>query len=115
MLLGILSLVAGVLPKVFLGYLQARNTKEIAWITAEQERRRLLAEIAIAQYQHPVAWVPRFLIELGVSLYIVDVIATSMLHLPQYGPLKMPDLFIWVLTTVVGAMFLRDIANRLFK
>lgn len=108
MILGILSLVAGVLPKVFLGYLQARNTKEIAWIKAEQERRALQAEIILMQYQHPVAWMPRTIIEFSVALYTAQVFLSSMLHLPMYGPLKLPVDFIWVLCTVIGGMFLTE-------
>lgn len=114
-MLGLLGLILPILPTMLVNYLRVKNSVDVKLIDAEMQRRELMQQIYLAQYEHWIAWLPRFVIEMSVAAYIAAVFGSSILHLPQYGPLKMPTDFIWVLTVVVGCMFAQAIGRRFLK
>jgi hypothetical protein len=109
----------GVLDK-YLKYLQAKADTE-----TERERIRtqvtiedIKAEIALqserrliitAQLGHPVAWIPRFGIELFVMFYVIAIIIDKMFDLP--GEISdLPGPIAAIMVTVIGGMFLQSSA-----
>ena len=114
-MLALLGLVLPLVPNVVMGWLREKNKIDNRLIDAEMQRRELIAQVAIAQYEHWIAWLPRFIIEMCVALYVAAVFGSSILHIPQYGPLKMPADFVWVLTTVIGGMFFTAISRKFLK
>lgn len=115
MLFGLLGLIVPVIPKVFLGYLHEKGKINNMLFQSEMDRREKILELRLAQYQHWIAWLPAFLIEMGTAVYILAVFLSSIFHRPDLGPLKMPPDFIWVLMTVVASMFFTQVTKRLFK
>lgn len=111
----LLGLILPLVPNVLMGWLKERGKLDNRLIDAEMQRRELIAQVTIAQYEHWIAWLPRFLIEMGVAAYVLDVFITSMLHIPKWGPLKMPPDFVWVLMTVIGGMFFTSIARKFLR
>lgn len=115
MILGLLGLIVPIIPTVFLGYLKEKGKINNMIFESEMGRREAIMQIRIAQYQHWIAWLPVFLIEMGVAAYVLDVIITSMLHYPELGPLEMPEDYKWVLMTVIGSMFFQRVTKSWFK
>lgn len=111
----LIGLVLRYLPGPIFEYLKDKNVVERAKITAEVRRRELQAEIVLKENDHWIAWLPRFIIALFVALYTAQVLVSSMLHLPAYGPLKLPSDFIAVLLTVISALFIEKITRIIKK
>jgi hypothetical protein len=112
MIYAILSLFLKFLPGPIFDYLKDKNVVEKTRIEAETRRRKYQAEVLIKESEHWIAWLPRFIIAMSVALYTAQVLVSSMLHQPAYGPLKLPTDFIAVLLTVIGALFLDRITKR---
>lgn len=115
MILGLLGLIVPIIPTVFLGYLKEKGKVNNMIFESEMARRDAIVQIRLAQYQHWIAWLPVFLIEMSVASYIIAVFGTSILQIPEYGPLKMPQDFIWVMMTVIGSMFFTRVTKSWFK
>lgn len=115
MILGLLGLIVPIIPTVFLGYLKEKGKINNMIFESEMDRRHQITQIRIAQYQHWIAWLPVFLIEMSTAAYIMGVFGTSILQIPEYGPLEMPEDFKWVLMTVVGSMFFTRVTKSWFK
>lgn len=114
MLFTFLGLILKFLPGPIFEYLKDKNVVEKTKIIAETRRRELQAEIVLKENDHWIAWLPRFIIALSVAVYTAQVLVSSMLHLPAYGPLKLPSDFIAVLLTVISALFIEKL-TRIFK
>jgi hypothetical protein len=69
----VLTLIIGII-KTFLGYASKRNDNATATalegLRADVELSREQAEITRAKIGHPVAWIPAFVIECSVAVYI---------------------------------------------
>lgn len=107
----------GVLNKV-LDHLEQRkrleNDKEklktevtISEIQATLKARQEQAAIIKAQLGHPIAWIPRFLIELSVAAYVMGIILDKILDLP--GEIQdLPPQIAAILVTVIGGMYIKE-------
>jgi hypothetical protein len=107
---------SGVLQNV-LKHLEARKALEndakkmqteitISEIKAELAVRQEQAAIVKLQLGHPIAWAPRFLIEMSVAIYFMAHVVDSIWNLSgDVRPLGVPEAAL--MATAVSAMFLK--------
>ena len=108
---GLLFKLAG----VFLGYATKRSDNATATaleaIRADIANNQTKAEVIKAQLGHPIAWVPRMLIEFFAAMYFGAVVIDSIWQLP--GDVSaLPTATAALLGTVFAGMFIRDIARK---
>lgn len=103
-----LGLVTGAIGLVF-KYLGAKNdadaAKALEEIKALVQANAEKSAIVRAQLGHPIAWVPRFLIELGAALYIGAIFIDSVFDLPG-AVLALPTNEAALLGVIVSGMFI---------
>lgn len=95
--------------KAFLGYASkrddARTAEVLETIKAQVEANQAKADIVRAQLGHPVAWIPRFVIELFSAVYFSTHVADRLFDLPgDIAPL--PAEMAALLSVIIGGMFL---------
>lgn len=87
---------------------QIKADIEIKALENELERRRLIAELQVHEYQHWALWVPKMLIGIAVALYIVARFSVKTWGLDDYN-IAVAALDMWeqgVVAIVVGYYFL---------
>lgn len=116
MLLAILGMLLPVIPKVLVEWTKAKAeaTNNALAIQAQEEieRRKLIRDIQVKETEHWIAWFPKFLLGMSVSIYASSIFLVSTFGLP-WVVLEVPSEMNWVLTVVVGGWFLESSVKRL--
>ncbi len=110
-MLGILFKLVG----VFLGYATKRSDNATATaletIRADIVNNQTKADIVKAQLGHPVAWIPRMVIEFGAAIYFLAIVIDSIWQLP--GDIsELPTPTAALMTAIVTGMFIQNIARK---
>lgn len=98
------------LAELQLGEQKLKTEIAIKNVEAQIELNKARQAIIIAQLGHPVAWIPRFLIELFVAFHIILAIIDHIYDLPG-EILEFPGWLAAIEVTVIGGMFLKAAAD----
>ena len=88
-----------------------RADVEIKSLENELERRKLIAELQVHEYQHWALWWPKMLIGLAVASYVMCSFLAKTLNLTADYNIVVPSLDVWqqgIAAIVVGYYFLKS-------
>lgn len=112
----LLSWIPGGLLKPILGHIEKKadsaNEKLRIELQEEIKRREAQRDVLIAETEHWIAWLPRFLIGMSVALYIAGIFLVSTFQI-QWVVLQVPAEMEAVMSVVVGGLFLERTAKIL--
>lgn len=89
---------------------------EVRTIEAELDRRSVIKEMQLKEYEHPLLWWPKFLIMMAVALYVLARFTVKTWGLSDFS-IAVADLDTWeagVASAVIGYLFLGGDLRRLF-
>lgn len=95
---------------------KARIDADVKALEFEQQRRAMIRDLQIREYEHPLLWWPKALIMLAVAAYVFARFMVKTWGLGDYG-IAVTDLDTWeasVAATVLGYMFLGGEVRRIF-
>lgn len=114
MILAILGLFLKALPGPILGYLERKAASQNETLRIEVQReielRNLQRGVLLKEADHWIAWLPRFVLAMSVSLYYGGVFLVSTFGI-SWTILQVPNEVEAVGVVVVGALFLEKVTR----
>lgn len=89
---------------------------DIKVLDYEMQRRQMIRDLQLKEYEHPLLWWPKALIMLAVALYVFARFTVKTWGLNDYG-VAVVDLDAWeagVASVVMGYLFLGGEVRRIF-